>query len=259
MDMRHSKKPVALITGASSGLGEAFALTLAKHGYHIILLARRIERLKSIQAMVPTQCDCFQIDLADQTAVTTLLKALPNSIDLLICNAGYSIQEAFDHADSEVISQQILAMIDSHNRLIHHYLPDFVSRKQGTIINVSSIAGLLHSPGPLYGPIKAYQHHQAINLHAQYNHQGIHCMSLCPGLIRTEFHVTNGLTQWSNISSRWWMNANDVAEKTLKQLNKGRTFYIPGWYNKLMYLLVRHLPVRLQQRLTQLFFEKSKT
>ena len=168
------------------------------------------------------------------------------------------IKDAFENADSDAVSDQLIAMIDSHNRLMQYYLSDFIHRKHGTILMISSIAGLLPSPGPLYGPIKAYQHHQAINLHACYKHQGVHCMSVCPGLIRTEFHSANGLSEWSKIADRWWMSAESVATKTLKQLRKGRTFYIPGWYNRLLYTLLRHLPVRFQQKLTQRFFEKSK-
>ena len=253
-----ARTPIALITGASSGLGQAFAFALAKEGYHLILLARRIDRLHTIQSQLTTQCDCHQIDLSDALAVTQLLTTLPKRIDLLVYNEGYRIKDDFEKADHFVISQQIIAMIDSHNRLVQHYLKTFIDHKHGNIIMVSSIAGLLPSPGPLYGPIKAYQHLQAINLHAHYNHRGIHCMSLCPGLVRTEFHTANGLTEWSNIAARWWMSADDVAVKTLQQLRKGRTFYIPGWYNKLLYMVIRHLPLWCQQKLTQRFYEKSK-
>ena len=257
--MRHSKNPIALITGASSGLGQAFAYALAKEGYDLILLARRMDRLQAIQAQAQTTCHCYAIDLTDTEALTHLLSKLPKHIDLLICNAGYRIKDAFEHADHTIVTHQIIAMIDSHNRLMQHYLKDFIHQGHGTILMVSSIAGLLSSPGPLYGPIKAYQHHQAINLHACYKHQGVHCMSLCPGLIRTEFHSANGLTDWSKIADRWWMSADVVATQTLKQLRKGRTFYIPGWYNRLLYTLLRHLPLRLQQKLAQRFFAKSKT
>ncbi|MEE2769701.1 MAG: SDR family NAD(P)-dependent oxidoreductase [Pseudomonadota bacterium] len=240
-------KPIALITGASSGLGEALAYALAKDGYQLILMARRIERLKVIQAAVSTPCEIFQVDLSQSNEVVQVLKKLPTSIDLLICNAGYRIKEAFEVAPHDKVADQITSMILSHNRLIQHYLPIFMQKKHGDIIMVSSIAGLLPSPGPLYGPIKAYQHHQAINLHAQYKRFGIHCLSLCPGLIETEFHTANGLSDWANISSRWWMQADVVAAKTIQQLRKRKTFYIPGWYNRLLYYFAKYLPVRLQQ------------
>ncbi len=253
-----NKQPIAVITGASSGLGEAFVYALANEGYRLILLARRKERLKEIQSKVLTDCQIHQVDLSNINAVNDILKILPSHIDLLICNSGYRISAEFEDADPTVITQQISCMIDAHNRLMQHYLKTFKENKNGQIIVVSSIAGLLPSPGPLYGPIKAYQHHQAINLHAHYKHHGIHCMSLCPGLIRTEFHTVNGLTDWSNISSCWWMTADQVAKKSLKKLQKKKTFYIPGWYNQLLYMAIRHLPITIQQWWVQRFFEKSK-
>lgn len=256
--MEHDKTPIALITGASSGLGEAFAYNLANKGFNLILMARRLDRLETIQSNVSVPCQLFQIDLGQLDQVKTMIKKLPPSIDLLICNAGYRIGESFEDAQDETISQQINSMIESHNMLIKHYLPIFKENKHGDIIMVSSIAGLLPSPGALYGPIKAYQHHQAINFHAHYNRFGIHCMSLCPGLVKTEFHTANGPTDWSNIASRWWMDANSVAEKTMQKLSKRKTFFIPGWYNQLMYSLLRHFPVKVQQKCVQWFFEKSK-
>ena len=253
-----TNQPIALITGASSGLGQAFAYALAKQGYRLILLARREERLAKIKANIATDCQIHSVDLSDLNQVTQVLTKLPTHIDLLICNAGYRISAEFEKASPTTITQQITCMIDAHNRLMQYCLNSFIAQKQGQIVMVSSIAGLLPSPGPLYGPIKAYQHHQAINLHAHYKHLGIHVMSLCPGLIRTEFHSVNGLTDWSNISSRWWMSADQVAHKSLKKLKKKKTFFIPGWYNQLLYMTIRHLPITVQQWLTQRFFEKSR-
>lgn len=254
--MSHKKSPIALITGASSGLGEAFAYELARQGYQLILVARRIDRLNAIAKKITTPCQIYSVDLSQRSDVDALCQQLPKTIDLLICNAGYRLPSEFDVANMTDVNEQVFAMINGHNALIHHFLPGFMTQKHGRIINVSSIAGLLIYPNPLYGPIKAYQHHQAINLHQHYSHFGIHCMSLCPGLVKTEFHTVHGPTDWSHISQAWWMNADTVVKQTLKQLAKKKTFFIPGWYNRLMYVLARHFPIQWQQAISKKLFSK---
>lgn len=254
MNTSNTSRPVACITGASSGLGAAFATVLAKQGYHLILMARRLERLNALKSKLNCPCDLIQVDLAQTDQVEQAIQKLPSTIDLLICNAGYRIKDPFEQSAFTEVHTQIHAMILAHNRLIHHCLPKFLAQKSGKIIMVSSIAGLLIKPGPLYGPIKAYQHQQALDIHATYHRQGIQCMSLCPGLVRTEFHSVNDLNDWNHIASRWWMDPLKVAEQTLRHLQRKKTFFIPGWYNRLLYMSLRHFPIQMQQMMVKWVF-----
>ena len=258
--MQHRQKPIALITGASRGLGATFAHQLAVKGYDLVLLARHNDDLDHLQQSLVKQCNCqiIVLDLADFANPDANYSVLPTHIDLLICNAGYGLGTTIENTDFHVIRQQIDVMILGHMALIKHYLPIWLQRGQGTLIMVASLAAIVTHPGPLYGAIKAYQHHFTLDFHARYRHLGLHAMTICPGLIRTHFHQANQTEkQYQKIPNIWWLTADEVVKKTLKGLKRKKTFMIIGWQNKLIYGCMSLMPMRWCQWLTNRLAQKT--
>lgn len=255
-----TQKPIALITGASSGLGLAFAKKLAHTGYDLVLMARRSDKLKALQqALQPTcQCQIIAQDLAAWANPKHDRGVLPKRVDLLICNAGYGLGTNIEDSEFEAIEQQVNAMILGHIALIHHYLPQWLANRSGQFIMIASLAATTIHPGPLYGGIKAYQHYFTLDFHARYRHQGLHALSVCPGLVYTEFHDVNGTrTHFKRIHRMWWMHAEDVVTQALSGLSRKRTAMIIGWQNKLLYGFMCLLPIKTRQWLTNRLSQKT--
>lgn len=255
-----TRKPIAFITGASSGLGQTFAQALAQTGYDLVLLARRKDKLINLKQQLSTHCQCQIItaDLAQWANPQADRSILPEHVDLLVCNAGYGLGTSIEDTSFDDIHQQVNAMVLGHLALIHHYLPKWIAQRSGQFIMVASLAATTIHPGPLYGGIKAYQHHFTLNFHARYKHLGLHALSICPGLIHTEFHRANGTyTKYSRIHNIWWMTADHVVKKTLVGLKRKQTSMIIGWQNKLIYGFMTLLPIRARQWLTNRLAQKT--
>ena len=186
----------ALITGASAGLGAEFARQLAAQGYHLILTARRLERLQALasqlQAQYGRQIEVLPADLSDPASVETLaarIRAAPD-LELLVNNAGFSVNDRF----SEGSLTKHLGMIQVHVLasavLARAALPAMQSRGRGGIINVASVAAFLPIGNPTYTATKGYLVNFSRALQNELLDSGIQIQALCPGFTYTEFHAT---------------------------------------------------------------------
>lgn len=248
----------ALVTGASAGIGAAFARHLAAEGYALLLVARRVDRLKTLAdeltAQYGVRCDVFAADLSDPAAPAQIIafaQAQGISIDVLINNAGLSGKAAFANTPWPTLAAEIQLMITALTELCHRVLPGMQERGWGRIINLSSLAAF-SPPGAslLYTGIKSYVLSISQSLDMELKPQGIHVTALCPGFTRSEFHDTMGTRDAANkLPALLWQEAEDVVREGWQAVTKGKPVCVPGVVNKLVASSVRPLPVSLQYHL----------
>jgi short-subunit dehydrogenase len=227
----------AVITGASAGIGEAFARQLAAAGFDLTLVARREERLRALAAELhvahAVQVEVWPADLADKDDVATLGQRLATADDLvlLVNNAGFGTRGEF----IDVPIERTMAMIDVHVRatvaLCRAAAPAMAARGHGAIINVSSIAAFFPSAGGAnYGATKAYLNAFSEALAAELGGAGVVVQALCPGFTTTEFHDVGDYQNFDRgqIPAPLWMPAADVVAESLAALGSGRVIVVPG-------------------------------
>lgn len=182
----NTSQKCALVTGASSGIGEATTRALAAQGFRVHAAARRVDRLEKLAG--ETGCTAHQLDVRDSDAVVSLISSI-NTIDVLVNNAGLgrgwgSLAEA-SFADIEVtVSTNVTAAI----HLVQAVLPGMIERGQGHVVNVGSMAGLYPLGSALYGATKGAMHRLSTNLRLELQGSGVRVTEICPGRIQTEFY-----------------------------------------------------------------------
>ncbi|GAB4481847.1 MAG: SDR family oxidoreductase [Anaerolineae bacterium] len=240
----------ALITGASSGIGAAYARALATRGHDLILVARRADRLAALAAQIeadhPVRAESLPADLADRAGlerVAAHIEAEPGGLALLINNAGFGVAGPFEVGDPAAQTALLDVHVIAATRLARAALPGMLARGGGGIVNVSSIAGLLTIGGsPLYNASKAYLNSFSANLSADLQGSGIRVQALCPGFTLTEFHaeVRHGDGQRPPLPAWLWMTPEEVVAASLRALGRGRpVIVVPGWPYKLVATLLR--------------------
>jgi uncharacterized protein len=237
----------ALITGASSGLGEVFAQRLAARGYNLLLTARREERLNKLrdelEAKHSITAEVFVADLAQVGDVDRLAGRIASmeSLDMLVNNAGFGTSGNFAEVDIEGQADMIQVHVVAAVRLARAALPQMIARGTGSIINVSSVAGFLTGGGSAtYCATKAYLTSFSQSLHVELKGTGVRVQALCPGFVYTGFHDTPALETFerSQIPKFLWMSADFVVDNSLKALQKNRVICIPSWKYRLIVALV---------------------
>ncbi len=242
----------ALITGASAGIGAAFARSLAEKGANLILVARREARLTSLADELSSkhniQTKTISADLAkpdSPAAVMAELKASGTPIDILINNAGFGLPGEYLDSDWQTHRDFIELMVTSYGAFSHLALEGMTERGYGRIIQVASVAGLV--PGAkghtMYGATKAFLVSFAQSLAAEYSDRGVHTTALCPGFTYTEFHDVNGTRNLvSKLPNYMMMPAEPVVEGALRAVEKRHVVYVPGSVNKMIVWLMNSLP-----------------
>lgn len=243
----NSRRPLALVTGASSGIGRALALRLAREGFDLMLVARRQAELTALAGeLAPSgaRAEALAVDLSAPGAIAAVAAALgTRDLDLLINNAGFGVFGMF--ADNA--TERELAMIDLNVRVLTELskrLLPAVIRARGGIINVASTAAF--QPGPwmaVYYATKAYVLSLSEALAEELADRGVRVMALCPGPTQSGFQGAaamerSGLLRMPLPSAEW------VADAAWRAWRRGRRVCVPGWMNRSMVLSVRLLPRR---------------
>ena len=243
-------KPLAVITGASSGIGAAFARALAAKGYDLALVARREDRLQELAAELTgkfqIQCKPLRADLtndSDLHAIERVVAAAAN-LQLLVNNAGFGTLGRF--SESPIESQDAMHRLHvlATMRLTHAALGNLMARDTGGIINVASVAAFIPRPGSTsYYATKSWINNFTECLHLELKAAGsrVRVQSLCPGFTYSEFHDVLGVER-NFISGGWWMTAEDVVNDSLRAFHKGTLVVIPGWRYKALVGVIRILP-----------------
>jgi len=239
----------ALVTGASSGIGAAFARRLAKDGFRLILVARRRDRLDQLARELPA-AETVAADLTvtqDLALVEARIAAEP-TLELLVNNAGFGTKGLYWETPFEAQERMHQLHVMATMRLTRAALAAMVPRGRGGVINVSSVAGFGQSPNNVsYCSTKAWMNSFTEGLDLELRGAGspVRVQALCPGFTVTEFHDAMGESR-DSIPSWMWMRAEDVVDQSLRGLAKGKTFVIPGAFYKLIVSLEKTTPRRLR-------------
>jgi short-subunit dehydrogenase len=226
---------VALITGASAGLGVEFARQLAKRGQRLVLAARRRDRLEELASELGN-ARAAAIDLSKANAAAKLMADLEEhgeTVDLLVNNAGFGLIGRFAELDAKRLRQMIDLNVGTLSDLCRAVAPPMIGRKSGAILNVASTAAF--QPGPkmaVYFATKAFVLSLSEALHEELKPHGIKVSCLCPGPTRTEFGEVAGFGG-NGLFDRVAMNAADVVETGLRGLDRNKAVVVPGLVNKL--------------------------
>ena len=238
-------KPVALVTGASAGIGAVFARRLAKTGYGLILVARRRDRLEAL-ARELGDAEVIEADLTrddDLRRVAERIAAEPN-LELLVNNAGFGILGRFCEVPVEGQEQMHRLHVMATLRLTHAALGGMVARKKGAIINVSSVAAFGQSPSSVsYSATKSWMNSftEGVDLELRGAGSPVKVQALCPGFTLSEFHDVAQVDR-KTIPARLWMRAEDVVEASLAGLARGKVIVVPGRLYQVMAAVMRWTP-----------------
>lgn len=251
-----TSQKIALITGASSGLGACFARKLAGRQYNLILVARRRERLAALanelEEAETISAEMLVADLSIPDGVEQVEGRICRleALDLLVNNAGFGTTGQFARTELPQQLDMIQVHVMATVRLSRAALPGMIARSQGRIINVSSLAAFIPMPGNVtYCATKAYLNSFSRALQVELAGTGVQIQALCPGFTYTEFHNSTEYPQEARnqIPKMLWMSAEAVVEASLNALDKEQVVYIPGLKNRLLAGLITVTPDRLQQ------------
>lgn len=246
----------ALVTGASSGIGEAMVELLGDAGIATVVVARREDRLQELADRF-AHIEVLVADLStkkglDRVAARVADTAMP--IDLVVNNAGFGTSGEFHSLDAHRLDREVQLNIAALTRLSHAALASMLPRGRGFLLNVSSVASFQPAPKlAVYAATKAYVTSLTESLHEEVRGAGVHVTALCPGLTRTEFQsVSNTDSYASHYPTFVWLEAREVAQTGLDDVAKGKALSVPGALYKGMVTGSSVLPRGLARRLSSL-------
>jgi short-subunit dehydrogenase len=249
-----TSRPVALITGASAGLGAEFARALAARGADLILTARREDRLltlaKQLETEHGTRTEVLTADLATDegvAAVKARIAATPN-LQWLINNAGFGAKGYFHKAAIDELDRMHRLHVLAPLQLTHAALTGMVARDAGAIINVASVISFLMSVGSVsYAGSKSWLHvfSEGIYIEMRASRSKVRIQSLCPGYTVTEFHDVLGMDR-ALVPKFLWLDAPFVVHESLAALERNTLLVIPSWKYRCIVRVLRNLPTALR-------------
>ena len=237
-------KKIALVTGASAGLGVEFARQLSKRGHRLVLAARRKERLDKL-ANELGNARAVVIDLSKANATAKLmvdLEAAGEQVEILVNNAGFGLIGRFAELNAKQQRQMIDLNVGTLTDLCRAVAPQMIKRKSGAILNVASTAAF--QPGPqmaVYFATKAYVLSLSEALHEELKPHGVHVTCLCPGPTRTEFGEVAGFGG-NGLFDRLAMESAEVVESGLAALDRNQAVIVTGLMNKIGAASIRFAP-----------------
>lgn len=244
---------IALITGATAGIGAQYARLLAKEGFDLILVARNKNRLastaKSLNKEFGVKVEVLPADLTKPVQLEKVRKRLSDSrkpIEVLINNAGFGINKSFLVSDLSDEQGLLDVLVTAPMRLTHAVLPIMKERNSGTIVNVSSVASWI--AGGSYSAAKSYLTVLTESLHTELRPTKVKISALCPGFTRTEFHE-RGRMKMNGLPNFMWLSAEKVVSKSWRDVNAGKVISIPGWQYLILSSISRFGPRPMVRRI----------
>ncbi len=258
------KRETALITGATSGIGRAYAEWFARAGYNLVITGRR----KSVIAGVArdltrvhgVSVKVIIAELATEAGTRAVLDAIrkEGSLTVLVNNAGYGIDGLFADLPIRDHLNLIHVHVTAALRFVHAALPRMIEGKRGTIINVSSLGAFAPAPiNGIYGGSKSFLNVFTESLHLETRRLGIRVQALCPGFTVTDFHNKMGVEEEvRNNRKLHWMKPERVVALSMRCLEKGRVICVPGFRNRLIRSIISIVPRGLYYRIVASTYRK---
>jgi short-subunit dehydrogenase len=239
-------RPIALVTGATVGIGAAFAELLARESHDLVIIARDLPRLNSRadewRERYNIEVEVMQADLSrdeDIRRVELRLQNISRPIEVLINNAGFGINKSFTTSDVAEEIALLDVLVTAPMRLMHAVLPAMKERNSGTIINVSSVAGWI--AGGTYSAAKSYLTVLSESLHTELRGTNVRVHALCPGFTRTEFHQ-RGKMKMGGVPTSFWLSAERVVSDAWDAAQEGKALSVPGRQYKVLSFISRFGP-----------------
>lgn len=257
-----SKTPLALITGASSGIRLEMAKQLAASGSHLILVARNELALnalaKSLHEEFGIEVEVLPQDLAQPGAVNKLVRTLGariQRVDLLINNAGFGINGRFDQIDEQKTAEMVWLNVNALTELSRAVAPYMVKQGSGRIINIASVAAYQPCPNfAVYGATKAYVLSLSEAMNMELKNKGVTVTAVCPGATDTNFHSVAGTT--NALALKLMDSAGKVARLALAAAAQGKPSIVTGALNKGIPIAAKLLPRKVTGKTAQLLFKR---
>ena len=247
-------RPVALITGPTSGLGLGFARQYAVDGHDLVLVARDVERLErlaaELRADTGVEVEVLPADLAQAADRLKVADRLAVGVRILVNNAGFGTSGEFWTADPDMLQSQLDVNVTAVMHLTRAALPPMLASGAGTVINVASVAGLLPGRGSTYSASKAWVISFSEGLANGLGGTGVGVHALCPGFVRTEFHERAGIDM-AGTPSFLWLEVDDVVSDCLSAVAKGEVVIVPGLQYKALTTAGRIVPRSLVRAATK--------
>lgn len=246
-------RPVALITGPTSGIGAGYARRFARDGYDLALVARDADRLNRLADELKSTAGDVEVlpadlgDAADRQRVSDRLAA---GVRVLVNNAGFATSGDFWSTDPAVLQSQLDVNVTAVMHLTRAALPGMLDAGAGTVINIASVAGLVPGRGSTYSASKAWVISFSEGLSVGLQGTGVSVHAVCPGYVRTEFHARAGIDM-SKSPSFMWLEVDDVVSQSLADIARGKVISIPGLQYKAIIAAERMIPRTLMRAVTK--------
>ena len=247
-----NKDGVAIVTGASSGIGEQIARELARRGYRLVLVARRADRLRELAESLGGKAHVLPTDLsirAERAVLPDQVAALGVVPDILVNNAGLAnlgpVSESDPDDELRLIDVDVSAVVD----LCSRFVPGMVARRRGAVLNVASVGAFGPVPGQAtYGAAKAFVLSYTEAMREELRGTGVTAATLCPGPVRTSFGEAAGISleeAEKSLPKFLWADADKVARTAIDGLASGKGVIVPGIPNRISSVIYQHIPRRL--------------
>jgi uncharacterized protein len=250
---------VALITGASSGIGEEFAKQLSQQGYEVILVARRADRLEQLASGLSGPAHVIACDLAkDASSLAGRVAELGKDVDVLVNNAGFGTHGRFVSTDPEREAEEVRLNCEAIVTLSHAFVPGMVERGRGGVITVASTAGMQPLPyEAVYSASKAFALTFSDALHAELRGTGVKVLCVNPGPVPTEWQAVAGYDEGYLPPVPGKIPAEQVARESLRAFERGQRSLIPGTVMRWVMRFNRPAPLPLKLRVAERMYRRN--